>query len=102
MPRPARRTGTTTTSAATRRPSAGPIGVSTVTDAVGTDRSASAASSTLMRVASRRNASGGVSLVAQRGQRVVHQRVIDEVDRHDTKLYTMDVRPKPDASQDAT
>src|SRR6185436_7292612 len=62
MPRPARSTGTTTTSAATRVASAGPSGVSTVDFAVGMSRSASVASSTLMRVASRRNSSGGVVL----------------------------------------
>src|SRR6185437_12695043 len=62
MPRPARNTGTTTTSADTRRASAGPSGVSTVDVATGTSRSASAASSTLMRVAILRKASGGVVL----------------------------------------
>src|SRR6202790_5185073 len=62
MPRPARRTGTTTTSAPIRNPEAGPIGVSTVVATVATSRSASAASRTLIRVAARRNCSGGVVL----------------------------------------
>ena len=36
--------------------------------------------SSVMRLATRRKMSGGVSSVAQRGQRVVHERVGDEVD----------------------
>src|SRR5436190_938790 len=50
MPSPARSTGTTTMSDPIFCPSAGPSGVSTVIADVGTSRSASAASSTLMRV----------------------------------------------------
>ena len=57
---PARSTGTTTTSADTRRPSAGPSGVCTVTGDAGRSRVASAASSRLIRTAIRRNSSGGV------------------------------------------
>src|SRR5262249_40228859 len=59
---PARSTGTTTISDPMARPSAGPSGVSTVVLRLGTSRMASAASSTLMRVAARRNESGGVRL----------------------------------------
>ena len=59
-PSPARSTGTTTTSADTRRPSAAPSGVCTVTGEAGRSRVASAASSRLMRTAIRRNSSGGV------------------------------------------
>src|SRR5438270_197407 len=49
MPRPARSTGTTTTSGPMRRPGADPIGVSTVVSFVGRSRIASAARSTLIR-----------------------------------------------------
>src|SRR4051812_18909457 len=62
MPRPARSTGTTTTSAPARRPAAGPSGVSTVTSSAVRSLSASAISSTLMRVAARRKCSGVVVL----------------------------------------
>src|SRR5690348_15781577 len=62
IPRPARSTGTTTTSGFTRRPAAGPSGVSTTTSVVGTALNASAASMTLMRVALRRKSSGSVRL----------------------------------------
>ena len=62
MPRPARSTGTTTMSDSILCPSAGPSGVSTVVGAVPTSRKASAASSTLIRVAARRKCSGAVRL----------------------------------------
>src|SRR5436190_23441147 len=61
MPSPARRTGTTTTSADTRRPSAAPSGVCTVTGDAGRSRVASAASSRLIRTAIRRKSSGAVA-----------------------------------------
>ena len=48
----------------------------------GTSRSASAASSTLMRLAARRNAGGVGARVAQLHQRVVHERMVNEVKRH--------------------
>ena len=60
MPSPARSTGTTTTSPATTSPSAGPSGVVTVDGFEGTSFSASAASSTEMRFAARRNSGAGV------------------------------------------
>ena len=87
MPRPARSTGTTTTSGPIRRPGAGPSGVSTVDVVVGTSRSASAASSTLMRVAARRKCSGVVRLSRSEDERVVHERVVDEVDRHGVTIH---------------
>ncbi len=62
MPRPARSTGTTTTSTDTRRPTAGPTGVSTVAGAEGTSRIASVASRVVIRAAARRNVADGVRL----------------------------------------
>ena len=48
----------------------------------GRSRVASAASSRLMRTAMRRNSSGGVVASRSVDERVVHERVLDEVDRH--------------------
>ena len=83
MPSPARSTGTTTTPPLTRRafgrterrlrPSRCCVGMSRV---------ASAASSRLMRTAIRRNSSGGVRAVAERGESVVHERMLDDVNWH--------------------
>ena len=54
---------------------------------LGTSRIASAASSTLIRVAARLKRSGVRALVAQLGERVVHERMIHDVDRHGPTLY---------------
>ncbi len=40
-----------------------------------------------MRVAARRKCSGVRALVAQLDERIVHERMIDEVDRHGPTLY---------------
>ena len=87
MPSPARNTGTTTTSPATWRPGAGSSGVWTVTSRVGTSRRASAASSTLMRRAVRAELVGRRARVAQRDQRVLDERVGDEMDGHGGTIH---------------
>ena len=84
MPSPARSTGTTTTSPRTTLPSAGPSGVVTVragrrhvAQRLGRQQHADAIGGAAER--RRRGA-----LVAQLHQRVVHERVIDDVKRHGT------------------
>ena len=82
IPSPARSTGTTTTSAPIRRPGAGPSGVSTVTS-VG--RHIAQRFGREQHADARRRAPKMFRrrvLVAQRHQRVVHERMIDEVNRH--------------------
>ena len=82
MLRPARSTGTTTTSVRTTRPSAGPSGVVTVVTTVCSCRRASTARSRLIRVAARRNAGGVVRTSRQLHEGVVHQRMLDHVKGH--------------------
>ena len=88
MPSPARSTGTTTTSAPDPAAvGAGPSGVcDRDTSLDGTSRVASAASSRLMRTAIRRNSFRRRRRVAQRRQRIVHERMLNDMNRHDT-LY---------------
>ena len=93
IPRPARSTGhddDVRPTAGGRAPARAASRRSTVV--VGTSRSASAASSTLMRVAARRKCSGVVRLSRSVDERVVHQRVIDDVDRHGPTLYNFSTR----------
>ena len=68
-----------------------PSGVCTVTGEAGRSRVASAASSRLMRTAIRRNSSGGVARIAQRHERIVHERVLDEMDTDTAVTISMPV-----------
>ena len=66
----------------TRRPSAAPSGVCTVTGVAGRSRVASAASSRLMRTRHPAEELRRRRCVAQRHERVLHERVLDDMDRH--------------------
>ena len=89
MPRPARSTGAITTSAARRRHGDGPSGVSTVPSTVGTSRSASAPSSTLMRLASARNRSGGVRESRSSARQSCTSGMVDELQHGAESLHAI-------------
>ena len=92
MPSPARSTGTTTTSAPTRRPAPGraasrrsSVVVGDVAQRLGGQQHADARRGAAEMLRRR-------ALVAQRDQRVVHERVVDEMDRHGAHYTTDNAR----------